>query len=408
MRARLSLLFGCIALSGCAGGGAGPIGIGAIVGDRNLAEAEPIFSKAETKCLDSADQLISIAFGKTDLQPTKTVAAASDRCQQVRAAFQMILPQRKLTEAGLRTTEYTETQRNEIMDAMIAASNRKCSRYVAFLKNADGAANAGLSLGSIITGGLGAIVGGPATAKALSGTAAILAGSRAAINEVYLNNLTIHVLAAAFEKARERKRDEITNLQACPVNHYTLMRGMEDAFNYHGSCSLVAGLKETALSVERSDNPGVPIMRKTLTEYGMLVRQAAEIEAGGSPTPIAAPSAPITLDALVSINGDLKEARQASIDQDKAKQNAALQLENARKALAEATSETRASAVASVATLQNSYDLEVEKLKTAGWKRDILDRDLKAAVQTLAGKMPLSEPTASAETRRCPYSAASE
>lgn len=211
---------------------------------------------------------------------------------------------------------YTDRQRNETIDAMIASSNLKCNRYLELLKNADGAWNSGIGIASIVTGGLGAFVAGGLgafvagedTAKALSGTAAILSGSRAAVNEVYLNNLTIHVVAAAIEKVRIRERQKITNRQECDVRQYTLMRGVEDAFNYHRTCSIIAGLAETALAVQRSDNPGVAEMRKALTEYANFARQVDEIGAQGTITEVSTASPVPSFDDAIATRTELASA----------------------------------------------------------------------------------------------------
>lgn len=83
-----------VVLTGCAGDGAGPLGIGAIIGDRNLAAAEPLFSEDEERCLDSADQLLEILA----VSDTEEKAGASDRnasrperCKRIKQSFRNLL-----------------------------------------------------------------------------------------------------------------------------------------------------------------------------------------------------------------------------------------------------------------------------------------------------------------------------
>lgn len=294
-------------LSSCAGSGAGPLGLGAVIGDRNLASAEPLFSENEEKCLDSADQLLSLIYGPD----ARDGELGASPCKQMRTTMRYIIGD----GAGSPnlTPRYTDAQRNEIIDALIASSNRKCTRYLALLKNADGAMNSTLSIGAIISGGLGSFLGGAETAKALAGTSSILSGSRAAINESYLSNQTIQVLAAAFEKGRREQRKVITNRQACPIGQYTLMRGIEDALQYHNSCSLVFGLAETAKSIERSENPGLEVMRQSFADLANFKRQAAEFSSDGPVTPIRAAPAPVSVAKLVAADQTLTNAEGALV-----------------------------------------------------------------------------------------------
>jgi hypothetical protein len=406
----IGLMAVSIFLSGCAGGGAGPLGIGAIMGDRNLAAAEPLFSKEEQSCVGSADELIGLVFAKPakdaddydrgDVGNRKKLKHKA-ACARIRANFEFFLPKAKADENA--PPVYNTMQRNEIIDAMIASSNRKCTRYSALLKNADGAMNAGLSVGAILTGGLGSIVGGINTAKALAGTSSILSGSRAALNDTYLSNQTIHVLTAAFDKARRAQRRTITNRQACPIEQYSLMRGIEDAFAYHQSCSLVSGLAETALSIERSENPGLAQMRLQFSEIANLRRQAAEFSKDVSITPIASAPSPGSLKklnaadtALQSAISDLEAAlgveAQAITDLATAKANLATSGGDDQSAEAKAvkdkTTEVEGARVARLGRVK----LRDEAARTR-------DDEVRALVRTTLQSEIVSEP----ETRICPF-----
>lgn len=391
-------------LTGCAGDGAGPLGIGAIVGDRNLAAAEPLFSEDEERCLDTADQLLEILRPR-DVDETKgafdRASKRPDRCARIKQSVRLYLSPNGKTSPG----EYTDRQRNEVLDALVAASNRKCGRYTAMLKNADGAMNGGLSLASIITGGLGAIIGGEGTARALSGTSSIFSGSRAALNEIYLTNQTIHVLAAAYDKARREQRREITNRQACSTTQYTMMRAIEDAFTYHASCSIVVGLAETARSIERAENPGVDVMRKTFAQMAALRDQAAEIAQGRAPTPVAVNRPSVSLqsvtaanDLVVTLTGERDQKQQAvavartardaaKADADKLTADAGKvakdELDAQEKALADREDELRRAELA-LTDAEDALAREAQQLASAVQRPSYADRPR--------------------ETRSCPYS----
>lgn len=391
------------ALGACAGGGAGPLGIGAIIGDRNLAAAEPLFSEDEERCLDTADQLLEILTPRTEAQEATGSfggsAKRAARCKRIKDSVRSYFTSTGATSPA----SYTDQQRNEVLDALIAASNRKCGRYTAMLKNADGAMNGGLSLASIVTGGLGAIVGGKETARALSGTASIFSGSRAALNEVYLTNQTIHVLAAAYDKARREQRQEITNRQACPTRQYTMMRAMEDAFTYHASCSIVVGLAETARSIERAENPGLDTMRKTFTQMAALQAQAAEFGNGRAPTPVLVSRGPVSLQ---SVNGAGALVDKLAIEREGARKEAdRLKVErDEAKAAEKATGTELAGAQAALAAKEKAWTAQEDKWRLAATAVTDAEAAFAREAQRLASNIPSSSRLdAPRETRACPY-----
>lgn len=387
-------------LNGCAGSGGGFLGIGAVVGDRNLAAAEPLFSKDEQNCLGSADRLIGALFGPAaDVGPS--TARGPNPCSRIRTNFRYMLS--RSAPGPNSPLSYNSAQRNEIIDALLASSNQKCTRYAALLKNADGAMNAGLSVGSIITGGLGSILGGVNTAKALAGSSAILSGSRAALNDTYLSNQTIHVLVAAFDKARRTQRRQITNRQACDVEQYTLMRGIEDAYAYHDNCSIVAGLAETALSIERSENPGLDAMRTQLNEITNLRRQMAELAGEGPITPINAASTPASLDKLVTADGALTAAKAALTKAEADKVTAETALAAAKTSLAAlegADNSVETKLVTDATDAVGKSNAVVVRLATVHEAaRRARNAEVHALVRSTAGAPALVDP----ETRSCPY-----
>lgn len=407
----LSTLSITLVLSGCAGGGAGPLGIGAIAGNRNLASAEPLFSKGEQDCLGSADLLVAALFAPTGSEASGLKKKSSGACARIRQNLRYLIgpPQGGallLDDKGpggqtagtysITSSHYTEAQRNELIDALLAASNQKCTRYTALLKNADGAMNAGLSVGSILTGGLGSILPGAGTARALAGTSSILSGSRAALNDTYLSNQTIHVLSAAFEKARRAQRHIITNREACTVEQYTVMRGIEDAYTYHNSCSLVAGLAETALSIERSENPGLATMRSQLNELTNLRRQMSGFTETGPITPIAASPRPVSLESLVAADQTLTDAQTAV-------NAAAKELDTAT--ANEITAKAKPDNAVAIKTATDAVAAAAVKFAKLTTARDNAGKARNAEVQALVHATTFDRPATDPETRVCPFNA---
>lgn len=286
----------CVLLAGCV---ESPF---AKPGSPMLARAEPLFGKDLDQCLDDPRVLLAVTSpgsetdnfqgGCKDLVETlagydfANVESAFAKSAVSRSASAHST-QSRTDGRGANTTSTAETdveyfrppaeyarRRNEVVDALVAVSNRKCGRYAAMLKSFDGTSGSVLSVLSILSGGIGAIATSERAARLFSGGSAILGGSRAAVNETWFSNQTIHVLVAAFEKARERQQREITNRQFCPVDVYTVMDGVGDAMNYHASCSILVGLAETSSAVERSDQPGLEAMRRQLADLASIRRQA--------------------------------------------------------------------------------------------------------------------------------------
>ena len=101
--------------------------------------------------------------------------------------------------------------------------------------------------------GAGAIFTGVNTVRALSGTASIISGVRSEFNEDYFANRTIQVLAAGFDKKRERKYQAIQRRQKDDIADYTVENAVKDAADYHAQCTLIAGLQEAAIAIERQN-----------------------------------------------------------------------------------------------------------------------------------------------------------
>ena len=287
---RFFLLLLVMALGGCAS-------LNLTDRDRQfqLARAESLFGARLDHCLNDPAVLFAIIRNSTGAASTGAADAdAADEESDALAASQ--LPATKAAncnevvamltpivravdkEGSMNVTEVISIQnryrRNEVIDALVAISNRKCGDYSAYLKTHDAQTNSSLSILALLNGGLGSVVGGEGAAQALSGTSAFFTGSRSALNETWFSNQTIHVLTAGFEKVRERQLREIRNKQACGLDNYGSMAGIGDALQYHRSCSLLAGLTEAAAAIDRADQPGMDTLRRQLADLQSIRAQA--------------------------------------------------------------------------------------------------------------------------------------
>jgi len=118
-------------------------------------------------------------------------------------------------------------RRNSIQDAVIRASEHAC--YVFKDNLNDRITKTDFALGSLATttAGLGAIFTDPATARGLSGAAAILSGVNSRYKTAYLQNQTVKVITAGIDQRRQEILDEINGKRFGPP-HQALNREYEE------------------------------------------------------------------------------------------------------------------------------------------------------------------------------------
>lgn len=258
--------------------------------DMKLASAEPLFGQDLDHCLD--DPQFMIALMAKDTTPdiaavaiatgqgqNKLTSSDTTGCEDLIKLFQAYLFNSK-KENVLNGGTLPKTQRNELIQALVGISNRKCGRYSTHIKTFDGQSNSLLSALAIATGGLGGIATTESAARLLAGTSAVASGSRVAVNDAWFSNQTIQVLVAGYEKERNHKLREIHNRQSCPIELYPTMAGIADVLQYHASCSLTTGLAAAAQAIERSDQPGIEVMRRQLADLSAIRTEAKQFVNG--------------------------------------------------------------------------------------------------------------------------------
>lgn len=166
------------------------------------------------------------------------------------------------------TGDTCRLERNSIQDRLIAASNSICVVYKSDLKQAQSNTNLNFGGASTILGGLGAIAQSATPARLYSGAAAMASGLRAEVNQNIYAMLAVEVITKAIDKSRTEARREIDMNQARVVTNYTLERAISDVVEYHGRCTILAGLQEAATAVSQSENVGIKTLGQTLSDLG--------------------------------------------------------------------------------------------------------------------------------------------
>jgi hypothetical protein len=124
---------------------------------------------------------------------------------------------------------------------LMAVSDMDCKRYQAGVFGTQTGWNLGLGLGSAALTGASALLDGN-TAKNLAGVGAFLSTGRASINgEVYFNYVAPAVLSE-INAVRADARRKIFAKRRCSTSAYPPAQAINDALNYHETCSFITGL----------------------------------------------------------------------------------------------------------------------------------------------------------------------
>lgn len=281
---RLLCAAACLLPVACTTPGGGPFGIVMFDPDQHVSSAEPLWGKNDLRCLDNPTFLLALLSNK-DISQQNWPAV----CRQMAVSIRDTLPAMPAQDLN-SPPRYTALQRNEIIDAMMSASDRKCSRYIAFLQQYDGNVNSTFGIAAQSAAIIASMVSG-GTAQAFAAGAGIAGGVRGTLNESHFNNQTIGVLANAFENVRREQREKIAEFEAKDVKDYTLMRGIQDATRYHGSCSIVVGLKEAQRDVEAARSPNIDTMKSMVDKLNELRAGMKKFVDETEPVPAAPPPA---------------------------------------------------------------------------------------------------------------------
>ena len=100
-------------------------------------------------------------------------------------------------------------RRNQIQGRLLVAADQRCSVYLNFLQTQQSDGKYALGLGSVITGGLGAIFTEAAVTRPLAGASSIFSGWRAEFENQYFINQATYTIAEAIKQRRQRLLEEI-------------------------------------------------------------------------------------------------------------------------------------------------------------------------------------------------------
>jgi hypothetical protein len=196
---------------------------------------------------------------------------------------------------GILPTDKQKDRRAEVQEALLGKSTTLCNLYKKRLLQTSTTQNLLTGDATTLLAGLGTIFAKAATVRPLAGSAAIVSGFRSEYNSDVFANLNLQVMTAGMEKRRSDWYATVLKARGCSMADYPLKQAVKDAFIYHESCSLYAGLEEANASIKQAQNPGLDQLAETLRKLAKLQKAVGAPPANAtSPTPDEIKSFPAT------------------------------------------------------------------------------------------------------------------
>ena len=176
-------------------------------------------------------------------------------------------------------SEKAKARRSQVQQSLISASENRCNLYKAYLRRASTYTNGIFGSFTTILAGAGSIVTGEATARLLSGLAGVSSGLRGEWNQALFESLATTMIVPGIEQRRTEIRLNIDQKKRKSLVDYTIQEALADAIQYHGACSLDAGIIKAGKSIQRYDDVGIKQFVKAKTELA-LANIASDLAGG--------------------------------------------------------------------------------------------------------------------------------
>jgi len=189
-----------------------------------------------------------------------------------------------------------ETRRNRLQDELLWRSENRCTIYKNYLKRVESTQGVYTGVLATILGGVGAITKDIARAQLHSGLAAMSSGVGAELKQGFFSDVAVSVLVPGIDERRRQLLGAIMRKRSpsavagiggitVSVDAYTMEAALRDVAEYHGACSILAGLDYAKDSIREVRNPGIATMNQTLASLRVTAKlldpkaSVAEIEA---------------------------------------------------------------------------------------------------------------------------------
>jgi hypothetical protein len=188
-----------------------------------------------------------------------------------------------------------QSLRTQIQEALIGKSHTLCTIYKKQTMQTATIQNLVFGDATTLLSALAAIFTQASVVRPLAGAAAIASGFRSEFNADVFANLNLQVITAGIEKRRSEYYAAILKARQCTIQEYPLQEAIKDAFYFHASCSLYAGLEEANLSIKQAQSPGLDSLIESFQKLSVVVNAAKALSGNAaSNTPTISPSTVIS------------------------------------------------------------------------------------------------------------------
>lgn len=256
-------------LSACSSTNGGRLGFVMLDKNQHVAAASPLFSKYENQCMSSASFVATIFNTHPNL--SEFPRNVKPKCEELSTSLKSAL----VDGSG----NMSKMQRNNFIDALAAVSNKKCGEYISFLQQYHSNVNSIFGIATQTFAGVATLVSG-GTAQGFAAAAGLSSGTQSTLNKAHFADQGIGVLARAMANARTTRRAAMVVEEAKAIDQYGVQQGLADVFDYHASCSIVAGLTEAEKAVEQARSPSLETFNTVLTQISAAQQKMAAIAKG--------------------------------------------------------------------------------------------------------------------------------
>ena len=142
-------------------------------------------------------------------------------------------------------------RRNEVVGALLLASDRNCDIYMENLRGAQSTWRTSLSVTDVIVGAAGSMFDDGDTAGALSGLSGVAGSLSGKLDEGLMGGTAANVLLAGVRAAREPIRTDILGRFDESYSDWPVSVALADVMQYHGRCNVVSALTAAQTASER-------------------------------------------------------------------------------------------------------------------------------------------------------------
>ena len=150
-----------------------------------------------------------------------------------------------------------EARRNEVVGALLLASDRNCDIYMENLRGAQSAWRTGFSAADILVSAAGSMFEDGDTAGALSGLSGVAGSLSGKLDEGLMGGMAANVILAGVRAAREPVRTAILGRFDQDYAAWPVSVAIADVMQYHGRCNVVSALSAAQQATERAADRAV-------------------------------------------------------------------------------------------------------------------------------------------------------